>query len=145
MMPNFTFSIATSTFIGQNIGAKKMDCVQKAGSPSSGHHRGDASTLSILIAGRPLLRMFWRPAGHLHWLRHDKSILCRLHRHVSTQVYSGILRGARDTLVWLYISIITTVIRCPWPTSSPDTFRWWPHGSPFMLSFPRNCMGASRS
>lgn len=140
MMPNFTFAMATSTFIGQNIGAKKMDRVLEGAKVSRRLALIVATVLtaSILIAGRPMLRLFSDDPQVISIGYGMMSILAVGYIAMSqTQVYSGILRGAGDTLPSLYISIITTVImRVPlaylltYLTRSEE----WPHGSPYMLS-----------
>lgn len=140
MMPNFTFAMATSTFIGQNIGAKKMDRVIEGAKVSRRLAIIVATilTASILIAGKPMLRMFSDDPQVIAIGYGMMSILAVGYIAMSqTQVYSGILRGAGDTMPSLYISIITTVImRVPlaylltYLTRSEE----WPHGSPYMLS-----------
>lgn len=140
MMPNFTFSMATSTFIGQNIGARKMDRVIEGGHIARrlALITSIVLTVSILIAGRPMLRMFSDDPTVITVGYGMMSILAVGYIAMSqTQVYAGILRGAGDTLPSLYISIITTVfLRVPlayllaYLTRSPE----WPNGSPYMLS-----------
>ena len=145
MLPNFTFGLAISTYIGQNLGAKKMDRV-KAGERACLILAMGCSVLlvgALLLWGRYLIELFISEESTSPDIYNKVvTIGSRALRILAagymamgvTQVYSGILRAAGDTMSPMYISIITTVIiRVPlayilayltrsqeWAMGSPD-------------------------
>ncbi len=136
MMPNFTFGAAATTYIGQNIGALKKDRI-KRGTTDLLKLALLVSTVlvaCILLFGHQLINMFSTTPevidlGNrgLRWLAFG--YIC----FSVTQVLQGVMRGAGDTMVPMWISIITTVIlRMPlayllaYLTKSPA----WPNGHP---------------
>ncbi|MCL1963532.1 MAG: MATE family efflux transporter [Firmicutes bacterium] len=139
MLPNFTFGMATSTFVGQNMGAGHLDRV-KEGSRS-------AVTLSLLVAATLTLSLLVFGRTMISWFTETEDILnlgVRMLRILAVgylamgimQVYMGILRGAGDTAPSMWISLFNTVaLRVPvaylWAyfTRSPQ----WPKGSPDSL------------
>src|SRR5690606_23696738 len=60
MMPNFTFGDAMTTFVGQNIGANKIDRVEKGVRDGTKIAVGisTAVTITILIFGKYLMHLF---------------------------------------------------------------------------------------
>ena len=140
MMPNFTFGMATSTFIGQNLGARKMDRVHdgvKAAVKLSLIMSVILTTI-LLIFGKPMLRLFSNDPQVITLGYGMLSILAFGYIAMSqSQVFAGILRGAGDTMPALYISILTSVIfRVPlaYLLTSMTRSEQWPHGSPYMLN-----------
>ncbi len=117
MMPNFTFGTAMTTFVGQNVGAGRMDRVRE------GVKKGVAAGLlvaAVLVAcilafGESLMRMFTTTdevvALGVHMLR----ILALGYIAMAvTQSLSGVMRGAGDTVTPMWISFVTTfVVRMP--------------------------------
>ena len=113
MMPNFSFGMAMTTYVGQNVGANKQDRVKSAA-------RYGMSIALIIVAvmvalimifcdnlmgiftntqevidlGSTMLRMLG--AGYL---------LCTV-----MQILQGTMRGAGDTMSPMFISILSTVI-----------------------------------
>ena len=82
MMPNFTFGTATTTFTGQNIGA-----------------------------GRYLMEMFTSTPEVIDTGMHMMRILAIGYIAMAvTQILSGVMRGAGDTMTPMWISLITTVV-----------------------------------
>ena len=136
MLPNFTFGTAATTYIGQNIGAGKGERLirgtrdlLKIALVSAG-----VMVAAILLFGRTLIGLFTETEAvlelgvmGLRWLS-----LGYLAFSVS-QVLQGTMRGAGETKLPMWISIISTVIiRVPlayliaamtktaeWPTGQP--------------------------
>lgn len=141
MLPNFTFGMATSTFVGQNIGADRLDRVREGSKAAIKLSMLVAATLTVtlLLFGRTMIGWFTETEA-------VKDLGMRQLRIMSigylamgvSQVYGGIMRGAGDTLPTMWISLITSVcLRLPvaylWAylTRSPQ----WPSGSPDGLYF----------
>ncbi|MBQ4265509.1 MAG: MATE family efflux transporter [Clostridia bacterium] len=113
MMPNFTFGMAMTTFVGQNVGAGRMDRVQE------GVKKGLAAGLmvavvlvaAILLFGENLMRMFTETEEVVNLGVHMMRILAVGYIAMAvTQSLSGVMRGAGDTLTPMWISFITTII-----------------------------------
>ena len=117
MLPNFTFGMAISTYVGQNVGAGDFDRVK----------RGSRAVLKIsLIASSilVLLLLFLSPAM-LRLFTDNETVIALGTRQIRilaagyiaiafNQVFVGIMRGAGDTMPAMWISFITTVaIRTP--------------------------------
>ncbi len=117
MMPNFTFGIAMSTFAGQNIGANRMDRVEEG--TRVGMWMGMCVSvilvLMILIFGKWLMSMFTTTQQVIDLGVRMLRILALGYVAMGvTQILSGVMRGAGDTMTPMWISIITTVaIRVP--------------------------------
>ena len=117
MMPNFTFGTAMTTFVGQNVGANRMDRVHE------GVRKGVAAGLAvavvlvacILLFGENLMRMFTSTEEVVRLGVHMLHILAVGYIAMSvTQSLSGVMRGAGDTVTPMWISFVTTfVIRMP--------------------------------
>ena len=117
MMPNFTFGTASTTFVGQNIGARQIERARqgirdllKLALITSG-----VLVACILLFGRYLIMLFTDTEDvitigiyGLRWLS-----LGYIAFAVS-QVLQGAMRGAGETMIPMWISIIATiVIRLP--------------------------------
>ena len=117
MMPNFTFGTAMTTFVGQNVGANRMDRVQE------GVRKGVAAGLvvavvlvaGILAFGENLMRMFTSTEEVVNLGVHMLHILAVGYIAMAvTQSLSGVMRGAGDTITPMWISFVTTfIIRMP--------------------------------
>ncbi len=137
MMPNFTFGTAATTYVGQNIGARKKDRLAPGVKALLRIALCTALVLvvCILLFGRSLISMFTETEAvialgtrGLRWLAFG--YLC----FAVTQVLQGVMRGAGETVIPMWISILTTVVlRMPlayllaaltrsaeWPTGHPD-------------------------
>lgn len=82
MLPNFTFGMAATTYIGQNIGARKMDRVIEGSKKVSHLALGVAAALTalILLFGRTMLGLFFfGPEGHGARLSDDGDFGARLY------------------------------------------------------------------
>ena len=117
MMPNFTFGTATTTFTGQNIGAGRLDRVEKG--TKDGLKLGLSVSVVlvalILFFGRYLMEMFTSTPEVIDTGMHMMRILAIGYIAMAvTQILSGVMRGAGDTMTPMWISLITTiVIRVP--------------------------------
>ena len=137
MMPNFTFGMAITTFVGQNIGAKRMDRVEKGSHAAVIMAVGVSTflTLLLILFGGDLITLFTDTPAVVDLGIRSLRILAAGYIAMSlTQVYGGIMRGAGDTMPSMWISLITTVaLRVPiayilafltrseaWPNGSPD-------------------------
>ena len=138
MLPCQTFSMAASTFTGQNMGANRMDRVRKG---------TKAVVIMSLIASVSLvtlLLIFGKFA--LGWFTDTQAVIDLGYRMICImsvayvvmafmQGFSGVMRGAGDTMAAMWITIcINVVVRIPtayifahftksaeWPTGSPDS------------------------
>lgn len=131
MMPNFTFGMAMTTFVGQNVGARRMDRVREG--VKVGLQAGLAIAVvlvaAILVFGKGLMHMFTSTEEVVNLGVHMMQILAVGYVAMAiTQSLSGVMRGAGDTMTPMWISIITTVIiRTPlayllaYITNSPDS------------------------
>ena len=139
MLPNFTFGTAATTHIGQNIGAGKAERLR----PGVRELLKIALICSaalvscILLFGRSLIGLFTETdavmnigATGLRWLA-----LGYLAFAVS-QVLQGVMRGAGETMLPMWISVISTVIlRMPLAYLIAYLTRTseWPNGQPVSL------------
>ena len=113
MMPNFTFGIAMATFAGQNIGANRLDRVVEGTKAGMWMGVGVSVllTLMILLFGEWLMRMFTSTEQVVDLGVRMMRILAVGYIAMGvTQILSGVMRGAGDTMTPMWISIITTVI-----------------------------------
>jgi len=139
MMPNFTFGIAATTFAGQNIGARRLDRVFKGAKETLMIAVGTSIVMvtGILLLGKNLLYIFTQTPeiialGEMML----RTLAVGYVAFAASQVFQGIMRGAGETVIPMWISIITTVvIRMPlayiWAflSRSPE----FPNGDPMCL------------
>ncbi len=141
VLPNFTFGMTTTTFVGQNIGANRLDRVDQGSKAAFRLSMAVSAVLitAILIFGRTLMSMFTSTEAIINLGAHALRVLALGYMAMGvTQVYGGIMRGAGDTMPSMWISIVVTVLfRVPMAyllaalTRSPE----WPNGSPDSLYF----------
>ena len=113
MLPNFTFGMAMTTFVGQNIGAGRMDRVREGVRVGlrAGLMISVVLVAGILIFGENLMRMFTSTDEVVRLGVHMMRILAIGYIAMAvTQSLSGVMRGAGDTLTPMWISLITTII-----------------------------------
>ncbi len=139
MMPNFTFGTAATTYIGQNIGAGRGDRLKPGVKAMLKLGLISATILvaCILLFGRQLIGMFTETELTMRLGVQGLNTLAFGYICFSvSQVLQGTMRGAGETQVPMYISIITTVLlRLPlayWIASLTRTPEW-PHGQPAAL------------
>ncbi len=117
MMPNFTFGDAMTTFVGQNIGANKMDRVEKGVRDGTKIAVGisTAVTITILIFGKYLMHLFTDTDELVELSMYMMRILAVGYIAMAvTQCLSGVMRGAGDTTTPMWISFFTTIaLRVP--------------------------------
>lgn len=117
MMPNFSFGTAMTTYAGQNVGAGKFDRVKegtKAGLKIS-IITAVIITIILLLFGKQLMHIFTDTQELVDLSMRMMRILAVGYVAMAvTQVLSGVMRGAGDTVTPMWISLITTVgIRIP--------------------------------
>ena len=136
MMPNFTFGMAATTFVGQNIGANRMDRVQQGTRDALklGFSISVLLTVSLLLFGSSLMYLFTDTASLVTMgVRAMRILALGYIAFAGTQILSGVMRGAGDTMKPMWISIFTIVVlRVPlaylwaWMSRSEQ----YPNGSP---------------
>ena len=139
MMPNFTFGTAATTYIGQNVGAGRGDRLKPGIKAMLKLSLISSSVLvaGILLFGHQLIGMFTETELTMQLGVQGLNTLAFGYICFSvSQVLQGSMRGAGETAVPMYISIITTVIlRMPlaylmaFLTRTPE----WPNGQPAAL------------
>ena len=113
MMPNFTFGLAIATFVGQNIGANRMDRVNQG---TKDVLKMSLATSFVLVAllllfGKNLIRMFTTTEEIINLGVRQIRILAPGYVAMAiSQIYGGIMRGAGDTMPSMWISMFTVVV-----------------------------------
>lgn len=113
MMPNFSFGTAMTTFAGQNIGAQKMDRVERGSRDGTLIAVGVSAVLTavILFFGDYLMNAFTdTPELVALSMRMMRIIAFGYIAVAVTQSLSGVMRGAGDVMTPMWISLITTVV-----------------------------------
>lgn len=113
MMPNFTFGTAMTTYAGQNIGADRLDRVEKGTKDGLKLGLSVSAVLValILIFGKYLMAMFTSTPEVIALGQQMLFTLAVGYIAMAvTQILSGVMRGAGDTMTPMWISIITTVV-----------------------------------
>ncbi|HHX28458.1 MAG TPA: MATE family efflux transporter [Firmicutes bacterium] len=117
VMPSFTFGMAVATFVGQNIGANRMDRVAQ-GTRDALRLSLTAATVLVtllLLFGGTLIRMFTTTEEIIALGTRQIRILSVGYLALAvSQVFGSIMRGAGDTMPSMWISLITTTcVRVP--------------------------------
>ncbi|MCH4279040.1 MATE family efflux transporter [Mediterraneibacter sp. NSJ-151] len=117
MLPNMSFGNAMTTYAGQNVGANKYDRVAKGAKQGLFMGVGTSVVITslILIFGKSLMGIFTSTSELVDLSYHLMQILAVGYLVMSvTQVLSGVMRGAGDTMTPMWISIVQTImIRVP--------------------------------
>jgi len=117
MMPNFSFGAAMTTFAGQNIGAGRIDRVERGGREGTIIAVAVSASITalLLIFGRYLMNVFTDTPELVALSIRMLRILAFGYIAVAvTQCLSGVMRGAGDTMTPMWISLITVVfLRVP--------------------------------
>lgn len=149
VLPAFTFGLAISTYIGQNIGAGKMDRLKSGERASLILALGFSLIIvtALLLFGKQFIAFFINeentdPEIYYHVVTlggRGLKILAAGYIAIGiTQIYGGILRAAGDTMSTMIISIITTVVvRVPvaYILASLNKSEAWPNGHPDAIFF----------
>lgn len=109
-MPAMNFSAALATFVGQNIGAGKMERIQKGLVATLLMANIVAVVISVLalLFAEPLMQIFTRDAGVVEIGKHYLLIVPLFYMVFATMFsINGVMRGAGDTMVPMFISIIS--------------------------------------
>lgn len=113
MMPNFTFGTAMTTFTGQNIGAKRPERVEEGTKSGLKMGLGVSVVLValIMVFGKYLMEMFTSTPEVIDTgMRMLRILGIGYIAMAVTQILSGVMRGAGETMTPMWISIITTVV-----------------------------------
>ena len=140
MLPNHTFGMAATSFIGQNIGARKIDRVEIGAKKVSQLALLVSAILAFLLVifGRLAFTMFTQDQAVIDLAY--KMMLILIIGYIAfsqTAALGGVMRGAGDTITPMWIAFCANVfLRIPlsyflaWLTRSPA----WPHGSPYTIN-----------
>ena len=139
MMPNFTFGTAATTYIGQNVGAGRADRL-KPGLKAMlllGLISSTVLVAAILLFGHNIIGMFTETELTIQLGVQGLQTLAFGYICFSvSQVLQGTMRGAGETQIPMWISIICTVIlRMPMAYVMAYFTRneQWPNGQPSAL------------
>jgi len=117
MMPNMTFGQAMSVYTGQNVGAGRLDRVEKGIKQGSAMAVGvsAAITVVLLIFGRYLFDLFTDTPELMDLAVRMMRILAVGYICIAvTQVLGGVMRGSGDTVTPMWITMLTTIaLRIP--------------------------------
>ncbi|MDO4865982.1 MAG: MATE family efflux transporter [Clostridia bacterium] len=139
MMPNFTFGTASTTFVGQNIGAGRIDRVRTGTRDLLKLALGTAGVLvaCILLFGHHLIGLFTETEDVIQiGLRGLRWLALGYIAFAVSQVLQGAMRGSGETMIPMWISIISTIIiRLPlaYLLAALTRSEAWPNGSPDAL------------
>jgi len=109
-MPAMNFSAALATFVGQNIGANKMDRIHKGLLSTLLMSNVVALSISVLalLFAKPLMQIFTRDAQVVEIGKHYLLIVPIFYMVFATMfTINGVMRGAGDTLVPMFFTIIS--------------------------------------
>ena len=109
-MPAMNFSAALATFVGQNIGAGKMERIRKGLIATLLMANIVAVVISVLalLFAEPLMQIFTKDAGVVEIGKHYLLIVPLFYMVFATMFsINGVMRGAGDTMIPMFISIIS--------------------------------------
>ncbi len=151
MMPNMTFGQAMSVYTGQNVGANRMDRVDRGLKQGLAMAVGTSAVITVILLffGHFLFDLFTDTPALMDLAVRMMRILAFGYLCIAvTQVLGGIMRGAGDTVTPMWITLITTVLlRIPvayglaYLTRSPDFVNGHP-AAPFTSLLVSWSMGA---
>ncbi len=134
-LPAMSFAMALSTFVGQNIGADRPDRVMKGLRDTLMMSVGTSVVISlfIIVFSKPLMRMFTTDAAVVAIGSEYLLIIGATYFLFAIMfTVNGLLRGAGDTLIPMFISLFSLwIIRIPvaWYLSHHPSFGlrgiWW--------------------
>jgi putative MATE family efflux protein len=117
MIPAMSFSQALSTFVGQNMGANKLDRI-RTGLRSTVKMSGAitiATTIIIVLWGHLIMSLFTKDAEVIRIGDQYLTIVSIFYILFTMMfIYAGIMRGAGDTLIPMFFTLISLwLIRIP--------------------------------
>lgn len=117
MLPNFTFATAMTTFAGQNVGARRFDRVSQGAKQGTLLAVGVSAFITglIVLFGKYLMDIFTDTPELVDLAYRMMCILAVGYIVMAViQSFSGIMRGAGDTVTPMWISIFQTIcLRMP--------------------------------
>jgi len=133
--PAMSFSIAIAAFVGQNIGAKKLYRISTGLKATQVISAALTIVISagVMIFARPVMELFSEEinAGVISIGRRYLMIVCPFCVVFSIMfIFTGVMRGAGDTLIPMFITLLTLwVIRIPLASFLSDFMDtdgiWW--------------------
>jgi len=116
-VPAMSFSQALSTFVGQNIGANKINRI-RTGLISTVKMSGIVTiltTLFILFFGHVIMALFTKDNDVIGIGDQYLTIICIFYILFTMMfIYNGVMRGAGDTLIPMFFSLLSLwIIRIP--------------------------------
>ena len=139
MMPNMTFGQAMSVYTGQNVGAGKLDRVDKGVKQGALMAAGCSTliTIVLLVFGRYLFGIFTTTPELIDLAVRMMRLMAVGYICISiTQVLGGVMRGAGDTGTPMWISIISTIllrVPCAYLLAYLTRSAAYPNGQPQAL------------
>ena len=140
MMPNMSFGQALSVYTGQNVGAGKLDRLNKGLKQGTVMAMGFSAAVTgcLLLFGHILFGFFTETPELIDMAVRMMRIMAVGYIAVSaTQVLGGVMRGAGDTVTPMWISLFNTVaVRIPvaYGVAYLTRSAQWPNGRPEALS-----------
>ncbi len=117
VIPSMVFSMALSTFVGQNIGAGKIDRVKKGLTRTILMSSAVAIVVTILIIifKYPLMSLFTTDQGVIDVGADYLTIVTSFYLLFTGMfTYSGVMRGAGDTIIPMFITLFSLwIVRIP--------------------------------
>jgi putative MATE family efflux protein len=117
IIPSMVFSTALSTFVGQNIGAGRIDRVKKGLSRTMLMASATAIgiTLLVIVFKFPLMRLFTVDESVIQIGGEYLTIVTSFYLLFTGMfVYGGVMRGAGDTIVPMFLTLFSLwIIRIP--------------------------------
>ncbi len=117
IIPSMVFSTALSTFVGQNIGAGKIERVKRGLSRTMLMASATAISITVLIVvfKLPLMRLFTTDQGVINIGAEYLTIVTSFYLLFTGMfVYNGVMRGAGDTIIPMFITLFSLwIIRIP--------------------------------
>lgn len=133
VIPAMVFAQALSTFVGQNIGAGKIDRVKRGLWRTLFMTSAVSATMTVIIIlfKYPLMRLFTEDAEVIRLGGEYLTIVTSFYLIFTTMfVFNGVMRGAGDTIIPMFITLFALwVIRIPaaylLSNKLGETGIWW--------------------
>jgi putative MATE family efflux protein len=117
VIPSMVFAQALATFVGQNIGAGKLDRIKKGLTRTMLMSSATALCISVLIIlfKYPLMKLFTHDQGVVNIGGDYLTIVTSFYLLFTWMfIYGGVMRGAGDTLVPMFLTLISLwIVRIP--------------------------------
>jgi len=117
IIPSMVFSTALSTFVGQNIGAGKIDRVKRGLTRTMMMASATAIgiTLLVIVFKLPLMRLFTLDQTVINIGGEYLTIVTSFYLLFTGMfVYGGVMRGAGDTIIPMFLTLFSLwIIRIP--------------------------------